>query len=171
MGNLLAVLTIVASVFAAALSDQLADEFRAWTPWLTQWLIDRAASKLPEPLRDRYKEEWASHVADIPGQVGKLLVAASFLRAASAIRADFNEIVTADPAKLPLENRFGLLPEPEDRWGTFGISLLTNVLIFVLLISLTRAVKVPRAEKSTGICGSRLATSSQSCASALIKRR
>ncbi len=79
MGTLLAVL-------GSFVSKLLADEFKAWTPWLTRRLIDRSALKLPLELQERYREEWSSHVEEVPGQVGKLLVAAGFLTAARGIR-------------------------------------------------------------------------------------
>jgi hypothetical protein len=71
IGFLLAVLGII----AAAVSRQLADEFKAWTPWVTKLLIRRAVRKLPDEQKDRYEEEWLSHVNEIPGEVGKLVAA------------------------------------------------------------------------------------------------
>ena len=38
MGHLLATLVIIGSI-VAALSNQLADEFKAWTPWIAEQLI------------------------------------------------------------------------------------------------------------------------------------
>ena len=35
---------------------------------------------------------------------------------------------------------FGLLPEAEGRWGSFGASLVTNVIIMTLLVVFTAAV-------------------------------
>jgi hypothetical protein len=138
MGTLLAVLVIIQTVITSVFSQQMADEFKAWTPWLTRRLIDRSVVKLPAELRERYREEWSSHVQEVPGEVGKLFVAAGFLRAASAMR----EIDRA-PEHSPSSaiGTFGLLPEPEGRWGTFGISLLTNVLIVILLIFGTVAIR------------------------------
>jgi TonB family protein len=42
--------------------------------------------------------------------------------------------------KDPIRDNFGLLPEPEGRWGSFGVSMVTNVIIMTLLILLTAAV-------------------------------
>jgi hypothetical protein len=70
-------------IFATAVSRQLADEFKAWTPRLIKYFIQRAVRQLPESQRKRFTEEWESHVDEIPGEVGKLIVAFGFLRASS----------------------------------------------------------------------------------------
>jgi len=59
----------------------LVDEMKAWTPRLVQWLIQRATRNLPDNQRERFDEEWRSHVNDTPGLVGKLVIASGFLRA------------------------------------------------------------------------------------------
>lgn len=71
MGKLL----IVSSVLVRVLSRQLADEFKAWTPWLVQRLVQFAAGRMPVAQRERYAEEWSSFVDEIPGEVGKILSA------------------------------------------------------------------------------------------------
>ncbi|HEY8009223.1 MAG TPA: hypothetical protein VIE66_21140 [Methylocella sp.] len=75
------VLLAVFGVLAAAISRQLADEFKAWTPQLIRHLIKSAVRQLPENQRERYTEEWQSHVDSVPGEVGKLIVAFGFLQA------------------------------------------------------------------------------------------
>jgi hypothetical protein len=70
-------------ILATAVSRQLADEFKAWTPRLIKYFIQRAVRQLPESQRKRFTEEWQSHVDEIPGEVGKLIVAFGFLRASS----------------------------------------------------------------------------------------
>ena len=59
-------------ILAAAVSRQLVDEFRAWTPRLAVWLIGRAAALLPIGQRERFTEEWLSHDAELPGEVARL---------------------------------------------------------------------------------------------------
>jgi lipopolysaccharide/colanic/teichoic acid biosynthesis glycosyltransferase len=71
----------VLGILAAATSRQLADEFKAWTPWLIKRCIRRAVRQLPESLRERFTEEWQSHINEIPGEVGKLFEALGYLRA------------------------------------------------------------------------------------------
>jgi hypothetical protein len=73
----------VLAVLGAATANQLAQEFRGWTPWLTNKLIERALKKLPSDLQPRYREEWMSFIADIPGQAVQIIRAFGLRRAAS----------------------------------------------------------------------------------------
>ncbi len=82
---LLAVAVAVLGVFGAAVSRVLADDLKAWTPRLTEWLIHRAVARLSEDRRDRLSEEWRSHVDEVPGTFGKLIVALGYSRAARAL--------------------------------------------------------------------------------------
>jgi hypothetical protein len=51
------------------------------------------------------------------------------------------------PNDLLNRDNFGLLPEPEGRWGSFGISMVTNVIIMSLLILLTAAIHKVEKQK------------------------
>jgi lipopolysaccharide/colanic/teichoic acid biosynthesis glycosyltransferase len=82
MALITAALLSIAAVLRAALSRQLADELKAWLPWVVQRVIQRAVARLHSTQRERYQEEWQSHVDEVPGQVGKLLVAIGFLKSA-----------------------------------------------------------------------------------------
>jgi hypothetical protein len=119
-----------------------ADEFKAWSPWLVQRLITAAVRKLPEGQQERYREEWSGHVADIPGEVGKLFTALDFLRAATVIRAEQPEeepvVFVAHRMSTPYADRtrFGLLPEPESIPGAFLASCIINGVILAILIVL-----------------------------------
>ncbi len=77
-----------ASVIAAKLS---ADEIKAWLPWLVQRIVALAAHILPEDQRERYGEEWSGHIGEIPGDIGRLLVAIGFVFAGLAISLDPRE--------------------------------------------------------------------------------
>jgi len=81
MGTLL----ILCSIFTAACSRQMADEFKAWTPWMIGRLIAFAVRLLPEDRRDRYGEEWSSYAAEIPGEIGKIITVLNFSLAALRI--------------------------------------------------------------------------------------
>ncbi|MGI8570363.1 MAG: hypothetical protein ACR2KT_15590 [Methylocella sp.] len=74
-------LFFLAVLLGAAASRQLADEFKAWTPRLVDVIIRRAVRQLPENQRERFAEEWPSHVDQIPGEVGKLIATFGFLLA------------------------------------------------------------------------------------------
>ena len=73
------------SVLAAALSRLLAADMEAWSPSIVRGLIKLAIGRLPEAYRDRYEEEWQSHVNEVPGTFAKLITAASLLPAACRI--------------------------------------------------------------------------------------
>jgi Bacterial sugar transferase len=69
----------VLGITGAAVSRQLTDEFKAWTPWLISYIIRCAVRQLPEDMRTRCEEEWRSHTDEIPGEVGKLIHALNCL--------------------------------------------------------------------------------------------
>jgi hypothetical protein len=66
-------------VLAAMVGRILADDLRAWFPSLTDGLINLAVRRLPSDLQERYSEEWRAHIADTPGEIGKLFCATGFL--------------------------------------------------------------------------------------------
>lgn len=66
-------------VLAAMLGRFLADDLRAWCPSLANGLIDLAVRRLPQDLRERYAEEWQAHIAETPGEIGKLVCAIGIL--------------------------------------------------------------------------------------------
>jgi lipopolysaccharide/colanic/teichoic acid biosynthesis glycosyltransferase len=73
------------AIVGAATSQQLTDEFKAWSPWIIRKIIQRAVRQLPEDQRERFAEEWRAHTDEVPGDVGKLVVALGFLSAAREI--------------------------------------------------------------------------------------
>ena len=83
--GLLAVGGIFAAIVVATLSRLLADDAKAWLPRIKDNLIERAVARLPIDQRERYREEWSSHVDDVPGELSRLFVAAGFLRASKRI--------------------------------------------------------------------------------------
>ena len=93
MGMILWVLcgigAFVLTILGGAAANQLAQEFRGWTPWLTKKLIKRAVAKLPNTLRQRFREEWASFIADTPGQVAQIVRAFGLSKAANTVAAEY----------------------------------------------------------------------------------
>lgn len=81
-----AVLALPLAVLLAAAGNQAANEFRAWTPRLTRALLYSALRRVPDSLRERLSEEWASHLDDTPGEVAKLFAAFGLRRAAFRLR-------------------------------------------------------------------------------------
>src|SRR5271155_1236537 len=51
------------------------------------------------------------------------------------------------PKDFPIRDSFGLLPEPEGRWGSFGVSMVTNLIIMALVVLLTAAVHKVEKQK------------------------
>jgi len=82
MALIAGVVLFLAGVLGTAFSQQLADEFKAWIPWVVRRVIQRALAQLPEDQRERFQEEWRSHVDEVPGEIGKLYVALGCLFAA-----------------------------------------------------------------------------------------
>ncbi len=78
----------ILGVVTAALSRLLADECKAWVPWFTKWLIRHATALLPEDQRERYKEEWQSHIDEIPGDICKIGTAVGFALAAKGMSSE-----------------------------------------------------------------------------------
>jgi hypothetical protein len=94
------VLGAILWVLGAAFSRQVTDEFKAWTPWLTDRLTRYAVRKLPENQRERCREEWRSDINDTPGEIGKIYWALGLLLAPSRMPS---AVVTLEPLEKPAE--------------------------------------------------------------------
>ncbi len=86
MGLIPAIIAGAGAIVGAAVAKIIADDAKQWTPWVTQRLTDIAVRRLPEGQRARYAEEWAAHLDEVPGVVGKLAVTLQFQIAAFAAR-------------------------------------------------------------------------------------
>jgi lipopolysaccharide/colanic/teichoic acid biosynthesis glycosyltransferase len=75
MGLIGAMLLAILAVVGATLTKLFADETKAWIPWLTERMVRRAIGQLPPDQRERFNEEWRSHLNDTPGELSKLFVA------------------------------------------------------------------------------------------------
>ena len=83
MALIAAFVLFLVGALGTALSRLLTDEFKAWIPWIIQRVIRRAIRRLPPAQRERFEEEWQSHINEVPGEIGKLTVALGFLTAAA----------------------------------------------------------------------------------------
>jgi lipopolysaccharide/colanic/teichoic acid biosynthesis glycosyltransferase len=79
----------LAKIAEGVLSKLVVDEFKAWVPWFTKQLIRTAIKLLPEDSRERYEEEWLSHINDVPGEIAKVVLAFQFIFAALKMSASF----------------------------------------------------------------------------------
>jgi Bacterial sugar transferase len=85
MGKLI---TSAAGFFGSLLSRLFADQIAASIPWLIEHFLQRAIDRLPSEQRERYSEEWRSHINDVPGDLGKLVSSLGCLLAAGRIASD-----------------------------------------------------------------------------------
>ena len=83
MGKALAL--TAGGILTVLLNVLFADRLRAWILWFTQALLALAVERLPDAQRERFAEEWASHVNDISTDIGKVLFARGCVSAAREI--------------------------------------------------------------------------------------
>jgi hypothetical protein len=81
MGVMIAFAVFLLGILAAAISRLLSDDIKEWAPWITDRLVKRAVRGLPVYCKARLDEEWRSHLDEIPGHIGKLIVAVGFFLA------------------------------------------------------------------------------------------
>jgi hypothetical protein len=79
------IVTFLFRLLKTVLSKLVADEIIVLLPLLTDTIVKFAASRVPPYRRERCEEEWASHIADIPGQLRRLLEALGFVRVGYAV--------------------------------------------------------------------------------------
>jgi hypothetical protein len=60
------------TILTAAAVGVLVEEAKAMLPWLSDRVLRTAVRLLPDDRKERYLEEWASHLADVPGPISKL---------------------------------------------------------------------------------------------------
>jgi Bacterial sugar transferase len=100
MALITAIIVLLWGVIAGAFSQQLTDEFKAWIPWIVRRVIRKAVARLPQNQRERFEEEWQSHIDEVPGEIGKIYVALGCLFAArkmaSILSADRERTVLAE---------------------------------------------------------------------------
>jgi hypothetical protein len=86
LGLILTITAGAGAVAGAAVVKIIADDSKEWTSWLARRLLNIAVRRLPEGRRERYAEEWAAHLAEVPGVIGKLAVSLQFQIAAFRAR-------------------------------------------------------------------------------------
>jgi len=98
--------------FLAALLGKLcADEVRTWLPWISERMIRLAVKRLPEDQRERYSEEWHSHLDEVPGEIGRLLTACGFVFAVKRVSRPNRilEVLWSTAMLVALSPLFGLV--------------------------------------------------------------
>jgi hypothetical protein len=124
--------TILTGILASILASIFFNEFVQWRPLVVRKLIALAVRRLPGNQRDRYLEEWTAHSNEVPGDLGKVIVAIGCLVAAESMagKANVFERVFAFTAVLFLVPALALI-------------------FFGLLASGTRPLHVTRSEDET----------------------
>jgi lipopolysaccharide/colanic/teichoic acid biosynthesis glycosyltransferase len=82
MGLIASVLLGALAMLGAVCVKVFADEFKAWAPTIVAKIVGAAVRTLPPELRERFSEEWLSHIDQIPGDLGKFAGACGFVIAA-----------------------------------------------------------------------------------------
>jgi uncharacterized protein involved in exopolysaccharide biosynthesis len=86
----------IAAMIATVLNRLSGDKLKAWMPWFTDELLRIAIRRLPDAGRERFSEEWASHLDEVSGQISKVLVA---LGCVSAGRQMALSLKSAEPVR------------------------------------------------------------------------
>jgi len=143
MATLIAVVVFLGGIAAMAFSQLLVEELKAWVPWITHFLIRMAVRRLPHEQRERFTEEWAAHVNDMPGKIGEAL---RLLLAAHRMRPMLEE------GPSPVEEHLGDIIVKEEngqRWILIQAKVPAFSMIKVDLKNL-RIVRVPLNPEDVG---------------------
>jgi hypothetical protein len=146
---ILAVIGVVFTIFMSAAGKLAADECKAWAPRLTEWLIARSVTRLPEDQRDRYGEEWRSHINDIPGELSKIFWAVRYFSAARSVlpgeRVDPRDRLIVDlqerliavdsqreQRRLAIKSRINDLLQADGPPGRITPEIMRNILLDII---------------------------------------
>ena len=120
----------VVAVIAAVLARFFVDKLNIWMRSLTKRLLRIAIKRLPEAQRERFSEEWASHINEVAEEISKIAVALGCISAAQQM-ASLSK--SAEPVLTPMLIREGGM-------GYWFKQLLVPVLIATLGAYLTYLV-------------------------------
>lgn len=73
---------VITKIVEGVVARMIGEEFKAWSPTIAQWLLHHAVNQLPKSQRERFSEEWQSHLEETPGSIGKVMTAFGFVFAA-----------------------------------------------------------------------------------------
>jgi hypothetical protein len=156
MAIILSIAVFFLGILAAFVSRQMADEFKAWTPWWLKHLLMIAVSRLPEDERERFSEEWQSHVTQVPGEIGKIMVALGCIIAACKI-ASSKRGAQAKSRNWKLIGKF--LVQVTKPINKFFAQIITSIAIFCAgasipyMISIVTGKSVTMPSRMSGLLG------------------
>jgi hypothetical protein len=70
------------AMITVVLTPLFGDKLTIWMPWFTKRLLRIAIERLPEAQRERFSEEWASHINEVTGEISKVAFALGCISAA-----------------------------------------------------------------------------------------
>lgn len=76
---------IFIAVMTSIAATLICTEFSQWQPRFVRSLLNAAVRRLRPASRERYREEWAAHLQEVPGDISQLMVAFGFYLAAGRI--------------------------------------------------------------------------------------
>ena len=133
MDFLITILPAVLMIGLAAgsiLGNIIASEIYDTAPAAARWLIQRAVARLPEDERNRYQEEWLSHINEYSGNLTKIYHAIGMNWAAVTIRTNSTKgVERAKAGKF-----FPPLRAFVDVWNSKRI-LYTEAMVYIILLS------------------------------------
>jgi uncharacterized protein involved in exopolysaccharide biosynthesis len=121
---------VIVAVIAGVLTRFFVDKLNMWMACLTKRLLRIAIKRLSEAQRERFSEEWASHINEVTGQISKVAVALGCISAAQQMASSSKP---AEPVLTPMLIRGGGM-------GYWFKQLLVPVLIATLGAYLTYLV-------------------------------
>lgn len=76
---------LIFAIVGAVLLHLISSEAYEHAPRLARLLLRLAVKRMPESLRDRYREEWFAHLEDCPGHLSKIMHAVNCLLCARVL--------------------------------------------------------------------------------------
>src|SRR5690348_750335 len=83
--DLVTLTVLITSTLGAIMIHLVSSELYGLGAAIARKLIEKAAARLPEQERDRYREEWLAHYRECPGTFAKLWHAMGCMSASSAL--------------------------------------------------------------------------------------
>jgi lipopolysaccharide/colanic/teichoic acid biosynthesis glycosyltransferase len=129
-GTVLSVLGVAGAILIPVTARVVGDDVKEWLPWITQRLVARAVSGLPEEERDRFEEEWWAHINELPGNLAKVYGAWGCLSASKTIN------------RIALSGDTTSIEEVTRRAIELVISIVSLVLVFPLMVVISACIKL-----------------------------
>lgn len=134
----MSLIDILVSALISVIAGLAVAEFYAWSPKLVSTIIQTAVGRLPRHSRDRYAEEWSSHIAEVPGSLAQIWHAIGFFWGAGNMFPRWRRSIHFRRARA----RSVLVARVVTRLIDLYISWLTIFLLAPLLLAVAIAVRL-----------------------------